>query len=396
MQGSPSEVAQYNKDAARFHALNPDITVQIRAVPFADELSTIRTEASSSSGPTMADIYDLWLGQLVQGGVAAAAPSSVVSDVKAHWSASQATGVTNEGAIRGYPNEVDLYALNYNKALFKKAGIKSPPATWAQLVTDAKKLTFGPGTQGFGVITDWDSGVVHPWLSLVDSDGGSLLKGTKADLQSNAALAATTLYQTLVKDGSTVASMSTANASTTGPYLNNFTSGKTAMIIMANWWESDLKAAMGSSFSNVATAPIPVGPNGTKSSSVSYGWMSIVNAHATSAQQKAAWKFLTWLDDPVSGQNGKTAMGTILMSLGIIPSRTSDVKAFSSELDTPFLKTYVDELPNAKPFPNVVPGVQLTDAIQQDLEAVIYGTSTPAAAMAAAQSSAQSILQSGS
>lgn len=35
----------------------------------------------------------------------------------------------------------DTYALFYNKALFKKAGIKNPPATLSQLLIDAKKLT---------------------------------------------------------------------------------------------------------------------------------------------------------------------------------------------------------------------------------------------------------------
>lgn len=396
MQGSPSEIALYKNYAAHFHTLNPGITVQIRNVPFANLLSTIRTQASSSSGPTMSDIYDLWLGQLVQGGIAAKAPQSVVKDVKAHWSAAYNTSVTNQGALRGYPNEVDLYALIYNKALFAKARISAPPKTWAQLTTDAKKLTFGAGTQGFGVITNWDSGVVHPWLSLVNSDGGTLLtKSGKANLNSGAALAATNLYRTLVNEGATVPSMSTSNAETTGPFLNNFTSGKTAMIILSNPFESDIKAAMGSSFSNVATAPVPVGPRGTKSSSVSYGWMSIVNAHASSAQRAAAWKFLTWLDDPASGTGGKTAMGTILMSLGILPSRTSDIAAFKSQLSSPFIKTYVQQLPDATPFPNVVPGAQLTAAIQQQIEAVIFGQATPAAAMAAAQSQAASILQSG-
>lgn len=395
MQGSPPEVAMYRSDAARFHALYPNITVQIRVVPFANELSTLRTEASSASGPTIADIYDLWLGQLVQGGIAAAAPASVVQDVNANWGPTLAKGVTNGGKLRGYPNEVDLYALNYNKALFAKAGIAAPPANWTQLVADAKKLTRGPGTQGFGVITGWDSGVVHPWLSLVNSDGGTLLASGKPQLDSTAALAATNLYKTLVADGATVPSMSTANAETTGPYLDNFTSGRTAMIIMANWWEADLKAAMGKSFANVGTAPIPVGPNGTKSSSVSYGWMTVVNAHATSAQQQAAWKFLTWMDDPVSGGNGASPMGSILMSLGILPSRQSDRVAFQSQLNSPFIKTYVDELPNAQPFPNVVPGVQLTDAIQQQIEGVIFGRSSPSAALAAAQAQATSILQSG-
>ena len=35
------------------------------------------------------------------------------------------------------------YALYYNKALFAQAGISGPPATWADLIADGKKLTHG-------------------------------------------------------------------------------------------------------------------------------------------------------------------------------------------------------------------------------------------------------------
>jgi multiple sugar transport system substrate-binding protein len=39
------------------------------------------------------------------------------------------------------PLLADTYGLYYNKTLFKKAGIKSPPKTMSELVADAKKLT---------------------------------------------------------------------------------------------------------------------------------------------------------------------------------------------------------------------------------------------------------------
>jgi multiple sugar transport system substrate-binding protein len=390
-------MAMYKQYAATYHKLNPNVTVDVRVVPFANLLSTIRTQANSSAGPTIANIYDLWLGQLTQGGIAAAAPASVTTDVKKNWGASSAAGVTNEGKVRGYPNEVDLYALNYNKALFRKAGLSGPPKTWTQLLSDSAKLKAAGVAQPFGVITEWDSGVVHPWLSLVDSDGGALLKNGKPNLTGRAEEETTKLYTTLVKDHYTVPSMTTANAETTGPYMDNFTSGKTAMIIMANWWESDLKAGFGSKFnSEVGTAPIPVGPHGKTSSAVSYGWSNIVNAHASSAEQKAAWAFLTWLDSPASGKKGASAEGTILTSLGILPSRQSDLKAFASKLKTPFLKTYVSELKTATPFPSVVPGAQLTDVMQQQLEAVIEGQSSASAALSSAQSQAQSLLSAAS
>ena len=104
------------------------------------------------------------------------------------------------------------------------------------------------------------------------------------------------------------------------------------MIIMANWWESALKSGMGDNFADIGTAPIPVGPNGDGPHSISYSWMTVVNAKASDAQQKAAWDFLSWLDGPTSGPNGGSAMGDILLSMGILPSRTSDAKAFSGKL----------------------------------------------------------------
>jgi len=39
------------------------------------------------------------------------------------------------------PFLADVYGLYYNKTLFKKAGIKSPPKTFSELAKDAKKLT---------------------------------------------------------------------------------------------------------------------------------------------------------------------------------------------------------------------------------------------------------------
>ena len=43
--------------------------------------------------------------------------------------------------LYGVPNEIDVYALNYNKALFKEAGISAPPKTWDEFKAAAKKLT---------------------------------------------------------------------------------------------------------------------------------------------------------------------------------------------------------------------------------------------------------------
>lgn len=339
------------------------------------------------------------INRLAKDGIVAPAPSSYSGDILANYGSNIVASTEYQSHTYGYPNEVDDYALNYNKALFAQAGIKAPPTTWTQLIADAKALTkynsSGQITQqGFGLITSWNSGVVHPWLAMVQSDGGKLLnRKHQPVLTSSASEAVTKLYSDLVtKYKVTSPAMSVANASTTGPYLNNFAAGKTGMIIMADWWEGALKSSMGSKFSDVGVAPIPVGPKGTGSHTVYYSWMSTVNAHASSAQQKAAWSFLRWADSPASGSNGSSAMGELLASEGIMPSRTSDISAQKARLDTPFMKPYVDALKTAYPFPVVFGGDQLTTDVQNTIEPVIYGQSSASKALKTGQATVSQLL----
>jgi multiple sugar transport system substrate-binding protein len=395
----PQQVAILKAAAARFTKANPGIAVKFEAVPFANLLTTLRTQGASSSGPAVASIYDLWLPELVKARLAAPAPSYVAQHVRAGWKKNIVGDVTKGGAIRGIPNEIDLYQMLYNKALFKGAGISSPPTNWTSLVADAKKITDkSGGVQGFGVITNWPAGVVHPWLSLVNANGGRLLIGTTPRLTDPKAVAVTTLYKKLIDAGATVSSMSAANATTTGPYLDNFAAGKTGMLIISNPFETPIKQAMGAAKfkTDVGVAPIPVGPSGKKTASVSYGWMTIVNEHVSSAAQAAGWKFLDWLNGPTSGPHGSSAMAQALLSLGILPSRTSDVATNKARLADPFLQAYIKQLPNAVPFPTVLGGEQMTDTIQKELEAVIFGQKSPEAAMSDAQKEVASILKSAS
>ena len=221
------------------------------------------------------------------------------------------TAATVDDALYGVPNEIDLYALNYNKRLFEEAGIDGPPATWDELIADAEALTVRDGDtitrQGFGLINSWAAGVVHPFASLLASNGGALIgeDGMPA-LNTPEALETFELYENLVSGVKvTDPTMGTADANTTGPFLDNFVAGNTAMIIMANWWESALRTGMGDEeFANIATAPIPVGPSGESSSSISYSWMTVVSSAADAAEQAAAWDFLAWLNGPDSPPTG--------------------------------------------------------------------------------------------
>lgn len=391
---SPETVALLDAAAKDYAKINPDVTVTVRAVPFGDLLTTLRSQGGSSDGPTIGGIYDLWLPELARDKLVAPAPNTVAGEVKSAWPAGVVSAASVGGTLYGIPNEIDVYALNYNKELFKQAGITAAPKTWSELKDAAQKLTRkDAGQQGFGMINSWAAGVVHPFASLLASNGGELVKDGKPVLDSPQAGETFQLYEDLINSGASDPAMATADANTTGPFLDNFVSGKTGMIIMANWWESALKSGMGDKFSNIATAPIPVGPNGDKPHSISYSWMTVVNANTGEAEQKAAWDFLAWLNSPKSGENGASAMSDILMSMGILPTRTSDIEAHKDKLGSEFLSGYVSVLADAKPFPVVPGGQEFSESLQQTLEALQYGQLSAKDAQANAQADAVSILE---
>lgn len=390
----PDTTAKLEAAAAAYSAQHPDVAITVRAVPFGDLLTTLRASGGGADGATIAGIYDAWLPDLSKDALVAPVPEAMAGDVKANWPAGVVGAASIGGTLYGVPNEIDVYALNYNKKLFAEAGIAEPPKTWDEFLKAAEALTNKEkGQQGFGMINSWAAGVLHPFASLLVSNGGELVVDGKPVLNSENAKQTFELYETLIKSGLSDPAMATADANTTGPFLDNFVSGKTGMIIMANWWESALKAGMGDSFADIGTAPIPVGPSGDTARSISYSWMTVVNAKASAEEQQAAWDFLAWLNGPESGPNGASAMGDILMSMGILPSRTSDVAAFQSTLDAdPFLKGYTETLGNAKPFPVVLGGQEFSESLQKTLEAMQFGQVSAADAQANAQADAEEIL----
>lgn len=392
----PDQVAVLDAIGKAYTEEHPNVTVEFRAVPFGDLLTTLTTQATSPGGPTIAGIYNLWLPDLVKAGVVAPVPEPQLTDITTNWPASAVAGASVDDVLYGYPNEINTYALNYNKRLFEEAGIDHPPATWDELIADAQALTVKDGDvitrQGLGLINSWAAGVVHPWYSMVASDGGDVVDGTTPTLATGAAADTMALYERLVGElGVTDPSLGTADANTAGPFIDNFANGNTAMIIMANWWKGSLEAAMGDSFADIATAPIPVGPNGDGPHPVSYEWLTVVNANQTPEQQAAAWDFLQFLHGDDSADTG-SGMGGILVSMGIIPSRTSDTTAFASQLSAPFLQAYIQALPDAVPFPMISGGQELSEMIQKKLEGIMFGELSAADAAAQAQTEAEAIL----
>ena len=156
---TPAQVTWMNSVVSQFHKQYPayaKTNVKVVFIPW-----TNRTQDwtnALSSGKNAPDITELGntdtptqasLGML----------ANITTDVNA-WSnksdvvSGMLANDTQNGSIYAVPWFGGVRGIWYRTDQFKAAGIASPPTTWAQLVTDAKKLMAKyPGTYGLGAPT---------------------------------------------------------------------------------------------------------------------------------------------------------------------------------------------------------------------------------------------------
>ncbi len=151
------------------------------------------------------------------------------------------------------------YALFYNKALFKAAGIKNPPATWSQFIQDAQKLT-NPQKGQWGVAIEGASITENAHWSFILSQqqGGSLFTPQNVptfDAPQN--VKAIQFYTDLISKYK-VAAPQDAEYSTGTQSPSDFANGKAAMIMFQTGTISALTAdGMKPDQYGIAQIPVP-------------------------------------------------------------------------------------------------------------------------------------------
>jgi multiple sugar transport system substrate-binding protein len=174
------------------------------------------------------------------------------------------SGPSNSADI-GVPFESIPFVLAYNKDLFAKAGISSPPATWSQFVADAQAVQkASPGVNGAGFSPADPYGPWKPVWSYMEQSGGDFVSpdGTKANLASPQLEAALKFYFGLVDTYHVIpkSELTWQGAQETSAFL----AGKSAMMMDAAY--SLGQEAQGTAVDGkVGFAPMPAVPYGMDS-----------------------------------------------------------------------------------------------------------------------------------
>jgi ABC-type glycerol-3-phosphate transport system substrate-binding protein len=359
----PAILQAWNEQTARFHKLYPN--VKIHGSDYAYAPDSFAALVTGNQVPTLFQVYLTAPSKMIDQGICADL-SKIFETQKLNqiYNSRLLSMVSKNGKVFGIPMKVYTIGLAYNIKLLKEAGFDTPPSTWDQLVTIAKKTTNrDAGFAGFSFITDganaggWHMTVIAYDFGLKDTDIISKQSNGKykTSLNNPAMLSALNFVRDLRwKDD--VLPRENLGWETNG---QAFATGRVAMAIMAgdqfitirqNYPDIDM--------SNIGFAPLPVGLDGT-SRTLGGGDIAMVNSNATPDQIEAAAYYRLWTYfDPnetvihfqIGKQDPTTVVGAPLYPLytGIFQQAGSALERRYANLPVDNYKLYMDGIISGK------------------------------------------------
>ncbi len=315
-------------------------------------------KAKNSDAADLAYTTEDGVGALVQSGILAQRPASLLSAADLAKYKANAIGATNvNGVPYSVPQVVDGVALYYNKKF-----VKTPPTTWAQLSSMAKPLTSG---KNYGFLFDITGGLYYTYWAF-NAYGGYVFgtKGGKPDptnigLDNAGSVQALTFLKSLT---SIVPPTTDYNAAD-----SNFSAGKVAMTINGPWQLAAYEKALGS---NLGVATIPTLPNGKAAQTFIGVRVWVVNNF--SKNQAAAWdlaRYLSLNGQAVSGTyEGRLPSFKTVPGWSLSPAQVAFSKAFSIGV----------------PMPNIPEMSQVWTPMNNAITLAVQGHATPQTALNAA------------
>jgi multiple sugar transport system substrate-binding protein len=319
-----------------FNKSHPGIKVNMVVQPWDSIAQKLPTAMASGSGPDIAtpDYNVGTIREYINNGLIApidsllgsgpnqVSPSVVPAAVKSAF--------TVNGHLYAAPGNWATLELYYNKTLFAKAGIASPPKTMAQLQQDAIKLTVksGSSVKQYGMAIA-DHSTIAMWPIFIWANGGDLLTPAGCSVLSSAKTvqAVSTWANLIVKSQISQVGLSGQDAD------NLFSAQKAAMEINGPWAIGEYTPA----HVNFGLAQVPVGAIGKPVTTASTTPM-VVNAK--SQNKAAALTFFAWW-------MSKPAQAYLSEHVGYPPSRT-DMANYPGLTSNPYVAGFSAQSPFAK------------------------------------------------
>jgi multiple sugar transport system substrate-binding protein len=410
---SAAAVQQFNAQVAQFEKANPSIHVQ--PVEYQWTAPTFAAKLAAGTLPTVFEVPFTDARTLGENGQLADLTSFVkkLPYYKKYNPAVLAEGTTAKGKIVALPKGAYAQALHYNRKLFQQAGLNpnKPPATWGQVIADAKIIAQRTGKAGYAEMAKNDNTAGWILTTVVYSLGGRMEagSGTKAKATLNNKLTVQALNM-LKKMRWTDNSMGSNFDMGWSDINQQFAAGNIGMYISGSDVYTNLVQASNIDPSIYGLAPIPLASN-KNAGVLGGGTLVAVRPDAGSAQKAAAVKWIDFfyeqpLVSKVQAIRNAQTLAANKQPVGVPALPLFDKKQY--DLANSWIKTFINvPLGQMKPFTSGVFRQKLvpepaaaTQSVYHSLDPVVQAVLTDKNAdveslLAQANGAAQSAISSG-
>ena len=293
--GTEQNAVAVTRLTAAYHKLHPNVSFKIVSQPGDSYFSLLQASAISKTGP---DLAVMWTGAFTLKyksfltNLKGLVPAADLAKLKGLQWMSDGYNVKNGPYV--LPLENQFYMGFYNKKAFADAGLSSVPTTWSQLTQACSKLraagyaepfVYGNGGQSLGA-------EFYPWYDASYLMIGAYSVPQLGDLYSGRIPWTSPTISSQVSKWAALKSSGCTNSDvlTKTNNLDDFTSGKAAMIVDGTWDTSKFTDAMGT---NVA-AFVPPFSNKPIKGVVEYPGDGL-SITSYSAHKTAAAAFLSYM-----------------------------------------------------------------------------------------------------
>jgi sn-glycerol 3-phosphate transport system substrate-binding protein len=377
----------------QFEKSHPDIKIKsIYAGTYQDSVAKALTAHKGGHAPQLAVLLSTDMFTLIDEGAIVPFDPLVQSDEDKKWlngfykgfMANSQTG----GKTWGIPFQRSTIVMYYNKDLFKEAGLdpNTPPATWEELVSQAKKLT---KTDGSGQVTQWgleipSGGSFAYWLfqALTTPNDAILMNeaGNQVFLDKPAVIESLQFWHDLAYKHK-VMPTGTIDWGTTP---KDFLVGKTAMM----WTTTgNLTNVRKNAKFDFGVAPMPKAKRG---GSPTGGGNFYLFKSATPEQQKAAYAFVKWMTNPENAAAWSIDTGYVAVTQAAW--ETEQMKNYVKEVPTALVAR--DQLEVSVAEFSTHDNQRITKLLNDNIQAVLTNSKSAEQAMKDAQRDADRLLRS--
>jgi multiple sugar transport system substrate-binding protein len=365
----------------------PNIHVTLVSAPTNTDTNRATLATEISGGSSTPDVFMgdvIWPAQFGAHQLALPLSDYLPSSYFAQFAPGLVQGASYNGKVYGSPLFEDQGFLYYRKDLLAKENLPVPQ-TWEQLESEAAQLQKA-GLVKYGFVWQGASyeGLTCNFMEYLTDAGGTATNSgyTKATLDSPQAIQAVTFMRSLVTSGVTPSAITTFQEPQA---MNVFAAGQSAFL--RNWdyaySVATTPATSKLTKDQVGVAPLPTfqGQAYPGYSNIG-GWNMYINPHSKNIP--ADLKFIEFLASP-------TAQNILATQYSEIPTTTAVRNSPAVVAENPVLaivgKTKLVPRPAGTPnYP------ALSTAIYTNVNAALAGSASPSAAMAAAQSQANTAL----